>query len=128
MKAFYSLQGAELSFQGLDPPVATRLYSVGVSTILTYGCEALPIAPPIFRQLQVQQGKLIKSFLGLRRCPRTTLLERALHMPSVSGYSGFLHPQSPQIMSVFCVESHLFLVLLVATSQHECSSKFQSCQ
>lgn len=42
-KAFYGLQGAGLSFRGLHPRVSAHLYTVGVSTILTYGCEAIHV-------------------------------------------------------------------------------------
>ena len=88
-KAFYSLQGAGLSFKGLDPRASAHLYSVGVSTILLYGCEAVHIVPASLRQLQVQQGKLIKSFLGLKKFSRTSPLERALYIPSVGDAVGF---------------------------------------
>ena len=44
-RAFYGLQGAGLYYGGVHPHVATKLYSVGVRTILTYGCEALYPSP-----------------------------------------------------------------------------------
>ena len=62
---------------------------MGISTILLYGCEAVSITLASLRQLQVQQGKFIKSFLGLRKFSRTSPLQQALHIPSVSDAVGF---------------------------------------
>ena len=82
-KAYYGLQGAGLHFQGVAPKVAAHMYAVGVRTILTYGCEAVNMASKNVQKLQTLQGKLLKSFLGLRKFSRTTPLEKALGIPSI---------------------------------------------
>ena len=89
-RAFYSLQGAGLHYGGVDPHVAAKLYSVGVRTLLTYGCEALHLSDPTLRSLESMQGKLVKAFLGLRKSSRTSPLLSALKIPSIRcsvGYS-----------------------------------------
>lgn len=83
-KAFYSLQGAGLCYGGVDPSVAAHLFSVGVRTVLTYGCEALHLSPITTKKLESAQGKLVKAFLGLRKWSRTSPLLHALSIPSIA--------------------------------------------
>ena len=82
-KAFYGLQGAGLHFQGVDPAVASHIYSVGVRTVLLYGCEAVNLSNSNLKEIQVQQGKLIKRMLGLKKWSRTTPLQQALRIPAI---------------------------------------------
>lgn len=83
-KSYYGLQGAGLCFRGVTPDVASHLYSVGVRTVLTYGCEALYLNKKCVKNLESTQGKLIKAFLGLRKTSHTTPLISALNIPSVA--------------------------------------------
>ena len=82
-RAFYSLQGAGLHFHGLDVHVAAKLYSVGVRTILTYGCEAIAMSRSNLTKLESTQGKLIKTVLGLRKFSRNSPLLKALNVPLI---------------------------------------------
>ena len=83
-KAFYGLQSAGLHFRGVEPTVAAKLYSVGVRSILTYGCETMTISKSTMKKMEVTQGKLVKSFLGLRKHSRNTPLLSALNIPTIS--------------------------------------------
>jgi hypothetical protein len=40
-RAFHGLQGAGLNFDGLELEDSARLFSVGIRTVLLYGCETL---------------------------------------------------------------------------------------
>ena len=87
-KAFYSLQGAGLCHKGVDPSVASHLYSVGVRTVLLYGCEALHLSRRCLKKLETCQGKLIKSFLALRKSSDNSPVLQALGIPTVSASIG----------------------------------------
>ena len=83
-KAYYGLQGAGLCLKGLRPYVAARLYSVGVRTVLMYGCEAINLNKKSQKLLESTQGKLVKAFIGLRKTSYTTPIINALKIPSPS--------------------------------------------
>jgi hypothetical protein len=83
-KAFYSLQHAGLHFKGCKPEVASHIFSMGVQTVLLYGCEAVYINKSNLKHLQSTQGNLTKAMLGLRRSSRTTPLLKALNIKDVS--------------------------------------------
>jgi len=83
LKAFYGLQGAGLCYRGVTPEVSAHLYSVGVRTVLSYGCEAMKMNKTSMKKVESTQGKLVKSFLGLRKTSRTTPLIQALDIPSL---------------------------------------------
>lgn len=83
-KAFYGLQSAGLHFRGVEPTVAAKLYSVGVRSIMTYGCETMMIKKAAIKKMDVMQGKLVKAFLGLRKHSRNTPLLHALKIPTIS--------------------------------------------
>ena len=88
-KAFYGLQAAGLHFNGVEPFVASKLYTVGVRTVLTYGAECIDISKSSMKKMERLQGKLIKSFLGLRKSSHTTPLLAALCIPPVERSVGF---------------------------------------
>ena len=67
----------------VEPHVAAKLYSVGVRTVLMYGTEAVSLSKGDMRKLESTQGKLVKSFLGLKKWCHNTPLLRALRIPSV---------------------------------------------
>ena len=83
-KAHYSLQGAGLHFGGVSPSVSTKIFDVGVRTVLTYGCHSLHISRRSLKQLETAQGKLVKAFLGLHKFSRTSPLLRALKIPTAA--------------------------------------------
>jgi len=83
-KAFFGLQGAGLCYRGVAPEVSAHMYSVGVRTVLTYGCEAIRLSPTTLKKLESAQGKLVKGFLGLRKTSYTTPLIQALRIPPIS--------------------------------------------
>lgn len=87
-KAFYGLQGAGLCFRGVTPQVASHLFSVGVRTVLSYGCEAIRLSKMSLKKLESTQGKLVKAFLGLRKISHTTPLIQALGIPSLESTIG----------------------------------------
>jgi hypothetical protein len=62
-KAFYGLQSAGLHFQGVDPHVSAKLYSVGVKSVMMYGAEAIALSQSNIKALATLQGKMVKSFL-----------------------------------------------------------------
>ena len=82
-RAFYSLQGAGLHFGGLEPEVAADLYSVGVRTVLLYGCEAIHAKKHTLKKLETAQGKFVKSILGLPKYSKNTPVLSALKIPSI---------------------------------------------
>ena len=82
-RAFYGLQSAGLHFGGVEPSVASKLYSVGVRSVMTYGCEAVTLKKSALKSLECTQGKLVKAFLGLRKHSRNTPLLSALKIPTV---------------------------------------------
>ena len=82
-RAFYSLQGAGLHFGGLAPEVAADLYSVGVRTVLLFGCEAIHAKTSTLKKLESAQGKFVKSILGLPKHSKNTPVVSALKIPSI---------------------------------------------
>ena len=83
-KAFYGLQSAGLHFKGVDPHVSAKLFSVGVRSVMMYGAEAIALNQSNIKALVTLQGKMVKSFLGLRLSSRNTPLLAALKIPSIT--------------------------------------------
>jgi hypothetical protein len=83
-KAFYSLQGVGLRLHGLSPDVCAKLFTTGVRTVLSYASEAVHLSSRALKKMESTQGKLIKSFLGLKKWSRTTPLLNALAVPPVA--------------------------------------------
>ena len=57
--------------------------NVRVRSVLTYGCHALYLSQRSLRKLEVMQGKLVKSFLGLSKYSHTSPLLDALNIQPV---------------------------------------------
>ena len=83
-KAFYSLQGAGLKFQGISPELLTSVYHTAVTSILSYGCSSVYMSKSDFKFLDTIQGKHIKCMLGLKFSSRSTPLLRSLAVLPVS--------------------------------------------
>ena len=83
-KAYYSLQGAGLNAYGVTPQTALHIYNTAVRTCLTYGCAAINISPKYLKEIDITQGKHIKSLLGLNYHARTTPLLEAVQIQSIS--------------------------------------------
>jgi hypothetical protein len=82
-KAFYALQHCGLYHKGVKPEIAAHIFSVGVQSVLTYGCEAIHLKKANLKALLKTQGNLLKAMLGLKRhCHSTPLLE-ALNIRSI---------------------------------------------
>ena len=81
---FYSLQGAELRWNGVSPYTSKEILNTGVNSVLTYGCASLSINKPNLSDLDKIQSKLMKASLGLPSCCRTTPLLQALNVKPVS--------------------------------------------
>ena len=81
-RSFYALQNAGLYFGGSSPAVATHVFSMGVQTVLLYGCEAISLNKKCLKQLSTTQGNLVKAMLGLKRCSRTSPLLQSLKIKS----------------------------------------------
>lgn len=82
-KAFYGLQGSGLHVNGVAPAVATKIFNVGVRSVLTYGCHSIHLTRRSMHRLESAQGKLVKAFLGLRKFSRTSPLLEALGINTI---------------------------------------------
>ena len=83
-KAFYSLQGAGLHYNGVNPESAVKIFCTGIRPILAYGCESIHMNKALIKELDKLQGKLLKSCLGLSKYSHTTPLIDALRVHPVS--------------------------------------------
>ena len=83
-RAFYSLQGAGLRWNGVSPYTSKENFSTGVNSVLTYGCASLSMNKSNLSDLDKIQSKLMKASLGLSSCCRTTPLLQALNVKLVS--------------------------------------------
>jgi hypothetical protein len=83
-RAFFSLQGAGVHFKGVDPNVAMDIFSTGVQSVLTYGCESIYMSKARLQDLDRCQSKLIKSILGLRKTSHSTPILQAVNIKPVS--------------------------------------------
>ena len=127
-KAFYGLQGAGLHFRGVEPQVASRIFSVGVRTILTYSAEAIQISPANMGKLERTQGKLIKSVLGIRKFSTNTPLLRAMNIPPVQktiGYSCLNLLRSSLLFHSNA--SHFYSHILTSSHSHSANTLVSRC-
>ena len=117
-KAFFGLQSAGLHFRGVEPAVAAKLYSVGVRSIMSYGCETMTMKKSAIQKMETMQGKLVKSFLGLRKHSRNTPLLTALKIPSIC--ETIVHQSASLLRSclLFPSRASQFYSFLIQSSSH----------
>lgn len=87
-RAFYMLQNTGLYYKGVNPETATQIFSMGVRTVLTYGCEAIHLNKSKLAEMEKTQGKFVKLILGLRNSSHTTPLLQSLHINSIKSTMG----------------------------------------
>ena len=112
-KAFYGLQGAGLHYDGIAPAISAKIFNIGVNTVLTYGCQSVHLTRKHLRSMVTAQGKLVKSFLGLRKTSRTTPLLDALNIAPAEnsiGISSFSTLRSSMLYSSNAKNFYSFLV------------------
>lgn len=83
-RAFYSLQSAGLSKDGVSPKTAVHIYSTAVRPVLTFGCAAIEMTAGNLKRLDKLAAKHAKTMLGLSHSSRTTPLFQALNMDTVT--------------------------------------------
>ena len=86
-RAFYSLQGAGMCENGVEPKVKSYLWRTALQPILSYGNDCLNIQRTDLFKMEKLQAKLIKASLGLSKYMRTTPLIRALDIRSLINIS-----------------------------------------
>ena len=103
IKAFYSLQGAGVKYNGINPETAVNIYRTAVGSVMSYGCSSIHMSQTYLKKLDSIQSMHLKSIMGLRKCARTT--------PLLSGLAVF-----PIFVSI------LFGALKLLKSCLECNS------
>ena len=83
-KAFYSLQGAGLKFQGISPDLLTSVYRTAVTSILSYGCSSVYMSKSDFKFLDTIQSRHNMCMLGLKFSSRSTPLLCSLAVLPIS--------------------------------------------
>ena len=132
-RAFYSLQGAGLHFKGLDPLTASKLFSVGVRTVLTYGIESIFIGKTNMKKLESAQGKFVKAILGLRKFSRNTPLLDAMQIPSVAQSMGTAQLKLLRSAILYGSKASKFYSFLMcddvlSANQRECNTLVNRCK
>lgn len=127
-KSFYSLQGAGLSFKGVSPEVASHLYCVGVRTVLTYGCESLQMSKSSLKKMESVQGKLVKSFLGLRKTSHTTPLIQALKIPPIANSLSLASLNLLRSSLLYGSSASKFYLDIISSGVHSKNTLVQRCQ
>ena len=82
-KAFYSLQGAGLCYQGLDIDTAKYVFKATCKPALTFACESMYLSKKNRVELDRLQSKLVKCLVGLNPMYRSTPLLKALDMKNI---------------------------------------------
>ena len=83
-RAFYSLQGAGLCKNGVQPNIISEIWTKACQPVLAYGCECIQLNNRNRSELDKLQAKLLKASLDLSKTVRTTKLLDALYVPKVS--------------------------------------------
>jgi len=83
-RSYYSLQGAGLHKNGLDPTTSAFLHRSVISPSLSYGCNAIHLNRQNTQDLYSCQGKLLKSNLGLYNTSLTSPLLNSLRITPVT--------------------------------------------
>jgi len=83
-RAFYSLRGIGLHLDYTNPICMGFMYKQYCQSIFNYGLEIVTISKMLLKQLDIRQGILIKSFLGLSKFSRTRPLLDALCISSIT--------------------------------------------
>ena len=73
IKAFYSLQGAGVKYNGVNPETAVNIYRTDVESVMSYGCSFIHMSQTYLKKLDSIQSMHLKSIMGLRKCARTTM-------------------------------------------------------
>ena len=79
-RAFFSLQGAGLRYDGVSPGTALEIYRAGVLSVLTYGCSAIHLTKKNIQVLENQRCKLLKCILGIGKRTHNTPTLSAIKM------------------------------------------------
>ena len=64
-KAFYGLQGADISYPGVNPKVACNLYEVAVRSVIQFGCACINITKQTWINLMNYNLSSLNSVLVL---------------------------------------------------------------
>ena len=83
-RAFYSLQGAGLCKNGVQPNIISEIWTKACQPVLAYGCECIQLNNRNRSELDKLQAKLLKASLDLSKTVRTTKLLDVLYVPKVS--------------------------------------------
>ena len=79
-RAFFSLQGAGLRYDGVSPGTALEIYRAGVLSVLTYGCSAIHLTKTNIQVLENQQCKFLKCILSIGKRTHNTPILSAIKM------------------------------------------------
>jgi hypothetical protein len=82
-KAFYSLQGAGMCSNGVEPDIISYLWKTAIQPILLYGGECFQQRRKNLSDMVKLQSRLIKTSLGLKKYLRSTPLLSALYISNI---------------------------------------------
>ena len=103
-QAFYSLQGAGMCENGVEPSVISHLWQTALQTILLYSNECFQLSRSSKNDLEKIQSKLIKSSLGLSKFSRSSPLLSALGIRKIDSL-------------INCQSLHLFSSIMLSKTR-----------
>jgi hypothetical protein len=65
-KAYYSLQGAGVKYNGVELGTAVRIYQTAVESVIGYGCSSIHLSKSNSRLLDTLHCKQLKNIMGLK--------------------------------------------------------------
>ena len=83
-KSFYSLYGLGCKPYCLNPKITTFIYKQFSQSIFRHGIDMLSISATHLKQLDIRQNILVKQSIGLSRFCKTSPLNQALSLDSIS--------------------------------------------
>ena len=83
-RAFYSLQGAGLYYDGVSPRLAAHIYNTAVRSGMVYGCHAIHLSQLDLIKLNKAQAKYVRTALGLRSYCHVKPVLQALGIKQIS--------------------------------------------
>ena len=105
-KAYFCLAKIGIHKQYMMPRCYSFIYKVYIQSIFNYGLELCTISKGLLKKLDIRQGILIKSALGLSRYSRTRPLLDALDIMSITQlYFKFKYLLLPQLRRNWITDS-----------------------
>ncbi len=111
--AFYSLQGAGLCKNGVDPSTISHIFNTAIRPTMIYGCSNMNLENRDAKEMDKQLAALVKSALGLPKWCRNHALLNSLGIKSISG--GIVSSQMANLKSAIIGTSqarHFYRYLL----------------